>query len=111
WSSVSESDGWRPCLEDWIGAGAIAHALHAMGMELSVEARSAVAAYAEVSETIQDVILQSLAVGNSSQKGLGTTSCSPQRSIVMTLQFVNRHTDRGNFASQGDGCDFATAGS
>ena len=45
WSSVSAADGMRPCLEDHLGAGAIAESLAAHGATLSVEAQAAVAVF------------------------------------------------------------------
>jgi 2-phosphosulfolactate phosphatase len=46
WSSVSDREGFRPCLEDQLGVGAIAHQLAAAGLELSGEAAAAAALFA-----------------------------------------------------------------
>ncbi len=48
WSSVSGEEGLRPCLEDLLGAGAIAAELAALGCTLSPEARAAAVMFAGV---------------------------------------------------------------
>lgn len=45
WSSVTDSSGIRPCLEDWIGAGALAARLAESGATLSPEAKAARASF------------------------------------------------------------------
>jgi 2-phosphosulfolactate phosphatase len=46
WSSVApDSAGFRPCAEDWIGAGAICAGLAELGYSLSTEARLAAVAW------------------------------------------------------------------
>jgi 2-phosphosulfolactate phosphatase len=46
WSTVSDRDGFRPCLEDQLGAGAIAAALSRGGLLASPEAAAAASCYA-----------------------------------------------------------------
>jgi 2-phosphosulfolactate phosphatase len=45
WSSVAPADGMRPCVEDYLGAGAVADALAANGAVLSIEAHAAAAVF------------------------------------------------------------------
>jgi 2-phosphosulfolactate phosphatase len=45
WSSTVDTDGFRPSIEDWLGAGAIASALGGLGVGLSVEAQMAAALF------------------------------------------------------------------
>lgn len=56
WSSVSGEEGLRPCVEDLLGAGAIAAELAALGCTLSPEARSAAAMFAGVGGLPEDII-------------------------------------------------------
>ncbi|MFE2500074.1 2-phosphosulfolactate phosphatase [Streptomyces scopuliridis] len=47
WSSTLDlTDGMRPSVEDWLGAGAIAAAAEALGVSLSTEAKAAASTYA-----------------------------------------------------------------
>lgn len=45
WSSVAELAGMRPCLEDYLGAGAVVDAMSGAGFAASVEASAAAATF------------------------------------------------------------------
>lgn len=60
WSSIAETGGWRPCLADLIGAGAIAQELQRSGLTLSAEAASAAANYAHSSTSLREALATSV---------------------------------------------------
>ena len=83
WSSVGEMDGWRPCVEDWLGAGAIAHALEVFGFKLSVEALAASSTYKSVANNIHRYLSESVSGRELSAKGFECDiAVAAQRSIV-----------------------------
>lgn len=60
WSSTSQETGWRPCVEDWLGAGAIVELLQQRGFPLSVEAELAMSSFQSVSDRLPEVLLESV---------------------------------------------------
>ena len=83
WSSVGEMDGWRPCVEDWLGAGAIAHELEVSGFTLSVEAMAASLTYKSVASKLHRYLSDSVSGRELSAKGFECDiSVAAQKSIV-----------------------------
>jgi len=54
WSSVGQEAGWRPCVEDWLGAGAIVDALRQQRVSLSAEAELAMGSFQSVASQLGD---------------------------------------------------------
>ncbi|WP_417388326.1 2-phosphosulfolactate phosphatase [Gimesia sp.] len=57
WSSIASHVGWRPSIEDWLGAGAIAERLVEQGLTSSTETNAAIAAFVSCSSDIHDALL------------------------------------------------------
>jgi 2-phosphosulfolactate phosphatase len=57
WSTLAGDAGLRPCLEDYLGAGAIAAGLGQAGWTLSAEARAAAAGFADADARILEALL------------------------------------------------------
>jgi 2-phosphosulfolactate phosphatase len=56
WSSVGEEIGWRPCVEDWLGAGSIVDALQEEHVSLSVEAELAMRTFQSMSGQVGEFL-------------------------------------------------------
>ncbi|QDU82164.1 2-phosphosulfolactate phosphatase [Polystyrenella longa] len=70
WSSIlPEQNGWRPALEDQIGAGAIVSELGECGLSLSAESQSANAIWQSVKSEISEALLSSVSGRELVEKG------------------------------------------
>lgn len=72
WSSTASIDGWRPCIEDHLGAGAIAARLLAKGLSLSPEAALAASAYKAMRRSLPQVLSRSISGRELMSKGFRT---------------------------------------
>lgn len=72
WSSTAKLNGWRPCIEDHLGAGAIAARLLAKGLSLSPEAALATSAYEAMKRSLPQVLSQSVSGRELVSKGFRT---------------------------------------
>ena len=81
WSSVTDAEGIRPSLEDWVGAGALAARLAESGASLSPEAKAAAASFdGAARDGLGDWLRACVGAGNSSPRGSPRTSTSPPSS-------------------------------
>ncbi|MGW3952279.1 2-phosphosulfolactate phosphatase [Streptomyces sp. NPDC004752] len=99
WSSVLDlTEGMRPGIEDWLGAGAIAAAAAARGVSLSTEAKAAASTYAVAERDGLDGWLR----GSTTGRELIQKSFGPDIDEAARLdhdETVPRLDDRGFFLS------------
>ena len=88
WSSVGEMDGWRPCVEDWLGAGAIAQALEVFGFKLSVEAMAASLTYKRVASDLYRYLAESVSGRELTAKGFECDMAVAAQTSVVTCAVV-----------------------
>jgi 2-phosphosulfolactate phosphatase len=71
WSSVGQKGGWRPCIEDGLGAGAIVDALQQHQFSLSVEAELVMRSFRSVASHLDEFLRNCLSGRELVARGFG----------------------------------------